>query len=217
MNTATSIDSTVAADATPLARRKALAHLPDALSRGILDVVGDVPSSAEHAGGDRESHARAIVDAASRRCGLVAGSLALPPGPLGWMTVLPEMVAIWRIQAQMVADVSAVYGQHWQLGREQMLFCLFRHTSVQVFRDFAVRAGQRWLVQTATQAALRSAARRIGMNLTARAVTRGVTRWVPIAGAVGVGAYAWYDTREVGRTAITLFSQAHESGDHPAA
>ena len=34
----------------------------------------------------------------------------------------PEMVAIWKIQTQMVADVSAIHGQHWRLGKEQMLF-----------------------------------------------------------------------------------------------
>ncbi|WP_255505387.1 hypothetical protein [Alkalisalibacterium limincola] len=192
----------------PASRSQRLEHLPDTLGRAILDVVGDVPSSRQVTGGDREAHAQAIIDAASRRAGLVAGSLALPPGPLGWMTVLPEMVAIWKIQTQMVADVSAIHGQHWRLGKEQMLFCLFRHTGAQVFRDFAVRAGQRWLVQAATQMAMRDAARRIGMNLSTRAIGRGVARWVPIVGAVGVGTYAWYDTRQVGQTALTLFSQA---------
>lgn len=195
----------------PASRGRRLEHLPDMLSRAILDVVGDVPSSREAFGGDREAHARAVIDAASRRAGLVAGTLALPPGPLGWMTVLPEMIAIWKIQTQMVADVSAIHGQHWQLSKEQMLFCLFRHTGAQVFRDFAVRAGQRWIVQAATNMALRHAARRIGMNLSTRAISRGVSRWVPIVGAVGVGTYAWYDTRQVGETALTLFAQAHEA------
>lgn len=198
----------------PVSRRQRLEHLPDTLSRAILDMVGDVPSSREVIGGDREAHARAVIDAASRRAGLIAGSMALPPGPLGWMTVLPEMVAIWKIQTQMVADVATIHGQHWRLGKEQMLFCLFRHAGAQVFRDFAVRAGQRWIVQAATQMALRDAARRIGMNLSTRAISRGVARWVPILGAVGVGTYAWYDTRQVGQTALTLFSQAESALEH---
>lgn len=211
MNNTTTSNEVIGPVDVPATRRGRLEHLPDMLSRAILDVVGDVPSSAEATGGEREAHARAVIDAASRRAGLIAGSLALPPGPLGWMTVLPEMIAIWKIQTQMVADVSAIHGQHWRLSKEQMLFCLFRHTGAQVFRDFAVRAGQRWIVQSATNMALRHAARRIGMNLSTRAVTRGVSRWVPIAGAVGVGAYAWYDTRQVGQTALTLFSQADDA------
>jgi hypothetical protein len=32
-----------------------------------------------------------------------------------------------------------------------------------------------------------------------------VALWLPIAGAVGVGAYAFYDTVQVGKTARQLF------------
>jgi hypothetical protein len=46
---------------------------------------------------------------------------------------------------------------------------------------------------------------RIGVAISKRALGRGVARWVPIAGAVGVGAYAFYDTVQVGRTARELF------------
>jgi len=59
----------------------------------------------------------------------VAGTLALPPGPLGWMTILPEMVGVWKIQAQMVADIAALYGKTATLTQEQMLYCLFKHTA----------------------------------------------------------------------------------------
>jgi hypothetical protein len=34
---------------------------------------------------------------------------------------------------------------------------------------------------------------------------RGIARWLPVVGAIGVGAYARYDTRQVARTAIALF------------
>lgn len=33
------------------------------------------------------------------------------PGPLGLLTILPDMYAIWRVQAQLVADIAAVYGK----------------------------------------------------------------------------------------------------------
>ena len=62
-------------------------------------------------------------------------SLALPPGPLGYVTILPDLVGIWRIQAQMVADMAGVYGQQAFLSREQMLYCLFRHAAAQAMRD----------------------------------------------------------------------------------
>lgn len=189
-------------------RQRSGSDLSTRITDAVTGLLGRTPGSDEDRSPTPHLRAQEIADAAARRAGVVAGSLALPPGPLGWMTVLPELYAIWTIQAQMVADIAATYGQHWRLGREQMLFCLFRHTAAQAFRDFAVRAGQRWLIQSATQDVLTRAVRHVGVHLSRRALTRGVSRWMPVLGAVGVGTYAWYDTREVARTAMELFAQA---------
>lgn len=178
------------------------------ITDAVTGLLGQTPLSSEPRNANPRLRSQAIADTAARRAGVLAGSLALPPGPMGWMTVLPELYAIWNIQSQMVADIAAAHGQHWRLGREQMLFCLFRHTAAQAFRDFAVRAGQRWLVQTATQQSIVRAVRAVGVQLSRRALSRGVSRWVPVLGAVGVGTYAWYDTREVARTAMELFAEA---------
>ena len=195
----------------PAARMRRPSHTSKAtassrVADAIIDMLGRLPRTSEIAGNTPDARARAIAHAAARKAGMLAATLALPPGPLGWLTVLPELYAIWKIQAQMVADIGGAYGHRRQLTREQMMFCLFRHTAAQALRDIAVQAGERWLVQTASLTALRSAARRVGIKLSQRGIGSGMARWLPLVGAAGVGAYAWYDTREVGRTAIKLFA-----------
>jgi hypothetical protein len=37
--------------------------------------------------------------------------------------------------------------------------------------------------------------------------TKGASRLMPLVGAVGVGAYAYYDTTQVAKTAIELFAR----------
>lgn len=176
------------------------------IAQQILDFVSEIPGSRERPSEHPRTRAEAIALAARRKAFLASSSLALPPGPLGWLTVLPELVAIWKIQAQMVADIAAACGQHPRLGREQMLYCLFRHAASQAVRDLAVRAGQRWIVHAATVHTLRGVAQRIGVKLSERALGSSLARMLPVAGALGVGAYAWYDTRQVARTAIAMFS-----------
>src|SRR5690606_20301508 len=144
---------------------------------------------------------------AARKAALAAGGLALPPGPLGWLTVLPELVTVWRLQSQLVADIAGLYGQHAQLGREQMIYCLFKHTAAQAVRDLAVRAGERYLVRAVSGAVLQSVAKGIGLRLSRQVLNKSVTRWLPLVGAVGVGVYAYADTRQVARTAIDLFER----------
>ncbi|MGN2251553.1 hypothetical protein LQ772_15150 [Frateuria edaphi] len=175
------------------------------ITAAILDFASQIPGSHVHRGLHPEAKARELAAQASRKAALTAGSLALPPGPLGWLTVLPELVAIWRIQAQMVSDIAAAYGQHASLGREQMLWCLFRHTAAQAFRDLVVRMGDRLLFRQLSATLAERVAKRIGVSLSQRAVGAGISRWLPVIGAAGVGAYAWYDTRSVARTAIDLF------------
>ena len=176
------------------------------VTRHIIDLLGRVPSTEEGPADDAGTRARAIAKAAANKAALTAGTLALPPGPLGWLTIVPELVAIWRIQAQMVADISGVFGVNAKLTREQMLYCLFRHAAAQAVRDLVVRVGGRLIAQDVPLRVLGRVAHAVGMRVTKRLIGGSLARWLPVVGAVGVGAYAWYDTRQVARTAIRLFA-----------
>lgn len=186
---------------------------PGRVTSAILDFVSQIPASQVGSSQHPDSEARLLTQRAAKRAGLTAGSLALPPGPLGWLTVLPELVAIWRIQAQLVSDIAAAYGKHATLGREQMLWCLFRHTAAQAFRDLVIRMGDRLLFRRMSATVAERVAQRIGVKLSQRAIGAGVSRWLPVVGALGVGAYAYYDTRHVAETAIELFRGASELAD----
>jgi uncharacterized protein (DUF697 family) len=176
------------------------------VTQAILDFVSQIPDSNVPGAREPQKEARRLATRAQQRAALTAGSLALPPGPLGWLTVLPEVIAIWKIQAQMVSDIAAAYGQHQELGREQMLWCLFRHTAAQAFRDLVVRVGDRLLFRRITYSVIERIAKTVGIKVTQRAVGSGISRWLPVVGAVGVGSYAYYDTGQVARTAIEMFS-----------
>jgi hypothetical protein len=96
-----------------------------------------------------------------------------------------------------------------------MLYCLFRHAAAQALRDVVVQVGGRVLIQEIPARAMERVARAIGMKLSQRLIGRGVARWLPVAGAIGVGAYAWYDTRQVARNAMALFAPVEPSGTGP--
>ncbi|HET6552165.1 MAG TPA: hypothetical protein VFG49_01390 [Dyella sp.] len=181
------------------------------VTQAILDFVSQIPDSDVAGARDPEKEAQRLATRAAQRAGLTAGSLALPPGPLGWLTVLPELIAIWKIQAQMVSDIAAAYGKHSDLGREQMLWCLFRHTAAQAFRDLVVRVGDRLLFRRLSYSVAERIAKTVGIKVTQRAVGQGISRWLPVVGAMGVGAYAYYDTGQVARTAIAMFSSPIET------
>jgi hypothetical protein len=104
----------------------------------LLDVVGAIPTSSEV--GSEMPHARALAlgRRASKSAATISGGAALVPGPAGMLTLLPDIIGVWTVQAQMVADIAATYGKAATLTKEQMLYCLFRHMFSQGLRDVVV-------------------------------------------------------------------------------
>src|SRR5678810_180510 len=95
-------------------------------------VLADIPASAAAPTDSPDSAARKIARRAAKRAAVLSGTLALPPGPLGFMTLLPDIYLIWQTQRQMVADIFGVYGRSAELTRTHMLYCLFRHAASHV-------------------------------------------------------------------------------------
>ena len=158
----------------PARRRSAAADTR--VVEAILELLATVPSTDRHQEKTPGNVAREISRRAAAKAAVIAGSLAMPPGPLGWLTIAPELLAVWKIQAQMVSDLAGIYGKAATLTKEHMVYCLFRHTAVQLLRDVAVRVAQ-------------------------RSAGSGIARWLPVVGAVGVGRHhgrrtpAWGMTR----------------------
>lgn len=178
----------------------------DKIANAILRFVGEVPASTQLTSPTPKSKALSLANAASLKAGTTAGMLSLPPGPLAWFTILPELIGVWKIQQQMVADIAAVFGKSGELSKERMLYCLFRHTAAQAMRDLVVRVGERYLVRQASFHTLQKVANRVGVKITQSAIRKSLARWIPVAGAIGVGGYAYADTRKVALTAIEFFS-----------
>ena len=179
----------------------------DAIATAIVNIVSFVPKSTEVLSPQPQERARAIQTAAALRAAAVSGALALPPGPLGLVTILPDLIMVWRIQSQMVADIAGAYGKSARLTQEQMVYCLFRHAAAQVVRDLVARVGERLVFRRATLRVLQAIALRLGVKVSQRVIAKSVARWLPIVGSVGVAGYAYYDTAQVGATAVEVFQQ----------
>ena len=174
---------------------------------GMIErVISQVPAPKTHKVDDPDRQADDIARAAARQAAVLSGSLALPPGPFGMVTVLPDLYLIWKTQRQMVADIFGLYGREAELSRSHMLYCLFRHAASQVMRDFVVRTGQRIVVEQLSSGAIKSVAGKVGVSISRRVAGSAASRWVPLAGAAAVGAYAYWDTVQVAKTARRLLA-----------
>src|SRR5512134_4035183 len=87
----------------PMSRSLTVDAAADREVTGMIErVIADVPPPRSHKVEHPDLAADEVARGAAQRAAIVSGSLALPPGPLGMLTVLPDIYVIWRIQRQMV-------------------------------------------------------------------------------------------------------------------
>ncbi len=182
---------------------------PTRVARTIVELVSAIPPSSEAACADPHKRARELQVNAASKAAAVSGAMTLPPGPWGMALMVPDLLAVWRIQAQLIADTAGVFGKSAVLRREEMFYCLFRHGAAQACRDLLVDGvGQRVLLRRATVGLLQAVAGKVGMRVAKRVLAQSVARWLPLVGSAGVAAYAYYDTTQIGLTASAMFGRA---------
>jgi uncharacterized protein (DUF697 family) len=134
--------------------------------------------------------------------------------------VLPDLIIVWRIQAQMVADIAAAFGHKKPLTEQDLMTCLFSHVAGTAVREYErsipleheERTGNTVLdlIDRFTRSGRRDIAvrvtKQVGQLVFDRVAKRTASRLVPLAGAAVVATYAALDTKEVARTAVELFS-----------
>lgn len=173
----------------------------------LSKLVSHIPDSNEAVSTKPADRAGTIARKAALKAAGVSGTLALPPGPLGFATILPDLLAVWKIQQAMVADIAAIHGQSAVLDPKTMVYCLFKHGGAALVRDLVTRVGQRYVIRRASLRVVQSILEKASIRVTQRVLSKGISRFVPIAGALAAGGYAYYDTTKVAATAIELFSR----------
>jgi uncharacterized protein (DUF697 family) len=186
--------ATVLGHVKTAARR--MKFLSEVARRGLFarleKVAVSIPKTYETESHEPLARCQVIIGDAAIKAATVSGGLALPLGPLGALTLLPDLLLIWKIQAQMVADIAGTFGKEGTLTREHMIYCLCKQATTQAVRGLAIRRGRRVLV----------GAGRI------RLVPRLLGRLsMPIVGAAGAAAFTYWDTMRVGRMAVRLFTE----------
>ena len=177
----------------------------------LFDLITNIPDSLYAENQEPEKRAGALIQQAAFKASAVSATLSIPAGITGILTAIPDIAAIWRIQAQLVADIAATYGKLALLSREAMVWCLFRHSAASLLRDLAVRTGSRIVVQKLSSTALKKIIEKIGLKISSSLVSKTILRAIPAIGAIGNGAYAYYDTTEVGKTAAAYFKALADS------
>jgi hypothetical protein len=145
-----------------------------------------------------------LVVGASLRAAAISSRLSLEPEPSDCSKLIPYLLAIWRLQASMVADIGAVFGQNGKLSEESIVYCFSRHAAAQFVCELLEVAGERAFARLLSSRP-RDGVPETSGDQSSQRLLRAKRGWLPVT-AAAAAAYAYSDTRRLGRAAIEFFT-----------
>jgi hypothetical protein len=76
------------------------------IAEALKELVARTPVSSEEESHNPFERANELKTAACIKSAAISGMLAIPPGPMGMLTILPDLMLIWNVQQQLVADIQ---------------------------------------------------------------------------------------------------------------
>lgn len=171
----------------------------------LFEVISNIPESGFEHSSDPYSKSKVVIRQTAIKAAMMSAGFSLPSGPVSILTIIPDLLGIWNLQKSMIADIAALHGKKAILTKEQLLYCLFRHSASQVFRDIFVKTGTKATIEKAVAQTFETLLERIGLHIAKRTGSGLLYRVIPFIGTAGAAFYAYADTEQVGNVALKYF------------
>ncbi len=186
------------------------------LLRAIFRTLAEIPDSHQPEAGDPDVASDKIIGRSCRKAALLSAALSLPTGPLGLITIMPDLTGVWKIQSQMVSDIASAYGERTRLGREHMLLFLFRHSVFHVAGDVITKSGERYIVEKLSERTFCNVVDKLALRISCNLTMRATKIMFPLVGAAFLGTCSYRHTLQVGATTKSFFSMKNEPTPSPS-
>jgi len=128
------------------------------------------------------------------------------PGPIGMATILPEVIALTRLQVNLIYRIAKHHGKQERVNKELVLLILGNAMGIAAGEVLLRRAGTNLVVKSVSSGVIKGLSRRIGARIVDRAVERAIARWIPMVTAPLFGYFSRSLTRRIGKEAERIFS-----------
>lgn len=137
----------------------------------------------------------------------VSAAVSLVPGPVGMAAILPEVMALVRIQTELVYKIAKYHHTEEEVNTAILLLIFGNALGVAAGEAVVKRVGERIVVRALDTVIARRIARRIGASVVESALRKAAARWIPFVTAPLFGYFSRAMTMKVGKEADEIFSR----------
>ena len=146
-----------------------------------------------------------MISSASWKAFGISTAAALPPGPIGWATIIPELLAVTKIQMNLIYKIATYYEKEKKLNQTIIMLIFANEAGLAVGRQVVKKVGTRLIINALGSKAIRPIAQKIAARIGARLTQKFIGRWIPFILAPLFGAYSKSMTTKIGQEAVRFF------------
>lgn len=147
------------------------------------------------------------ITKASWEAFIIQTIFGVPPGSIDMTTVIPELIAVIKIQVNLVYKIAKYYEKERQVTSPIIIHILATALEMVLGRNIMKKTGTRIIMRPVGSKAITNLARKLGTRMTLEFVARIGDRRIPFVTATMLGAYFRGQTKKVGNAAIDVFSK----------
>ena len=193
-------------------------------------LMGFVPKEVNIEGKSLDS----IITNAALMAGSVSAVASIPPGPIGWLTILPDLLAVTKIQMNLIFKIAKYYGQEDKVTKTTIALVFARFTGVQaviseaqrevgkrIFEQTTIKASEKIImkglekvnvlvIERMTYEPLRKLLQKISQRIAGQVSSKIIGRWLIGISSVIFGTLSYKNTKKIAAVAVELFSKQIE-------
>jgi uncharacterized tellurite resistance protein B-like protein len=154
-----------------------------------------------------KSDVETIINTSSAENAVRSGILAFAPGPLGLITIIPDLVMSMESQINMIYDIGVAHGKEELMTKETILSLALLSGGGSMGISLLTQQAGKLVVKKAAVKIIQNTAKAVGIKLTAGAVKSSVASYVPLLGGLAIGVWVKYVTDELGRSSESILSK----------
>lgn len=155
-----------------------------------------------------------MIEEAARKAFRISTALGLIPGPIGFVTILPEVVTLTKLQINLIYRIARHYGRAEEVDKEIVLLILANVMGVAGGGALVRKAGSLLVIRSANTQVVKALARKVGTHVIDTAAKKAIGRWIPMATAPLFGYFSRSLTRKIGMEAKRLLSSGQLIVEH---
>lgn len=150
-----------------------------------------------------------IINDSAKMNFAISGSMSLIPGPLGLVSVVPELALITNNQIAMIYDIGLAYGKEKHLTKELLLGVTISAMGSSA-GGLLVMHGSKVVVKKASVKVFQNVVKVLAGKITQKVAKSALGKFVPLLGAAALATWSAYTTKMIGKRAIEIFSKEIE-------